>query len=164
MSAEYQPETRLRASRAKLHRVATTQVEISDQTLYEGVLDVLASRGGRRWKNLDELWLKTKSAAIDLVVGYRSGHPSRYVFIETTQQDQVRGRYRIVREPGDTTRPDIPDIYELRSLDPREDFDDDRFEAVSNQGSLGPARLFAILDDAHSHTPKERLTRSTYSA
>jgi len=94
MAIEYQPLTSLDASRVKLREIAALEPEIEDQTLYEGILDVMASRGGEKWKQLDELWLNTDHG-IKLIIGCSEPpvESNELVFITTVDERQNRNLY-----------------------------------------------------------------------
>ncbi|MBI2334324.1 hypothetical protein HYU96_00825 [Candidatus Daviesbacteria bacterium] len=165
MSVEYQPLTNLRDSRIKLIGTAESQVEISKKALFEGILDVLASRvGGNRWRNWDNLQLSTGigrfGSVTRLVVWHTDSTMSVWredrAWISTTEGNGARHTYYVEKEQSQVNN-DGP--YVLYERDP--EGNDDNDNAVSNSGGLAPARLFSILAEAHWHTRKEKLTNSS---
>ena len=148
MTTEYSPEFDFGTSRNNLQHIAETRVEIPPQALYEGILDVLASRGGGRWKQLDELTLFTQ-AGILVYVGYNellSAITDQQVAGITTQDtDSTLSSYEVRRWLESETL--LHELYEMN-------LDNLEVNPVSNFGNLAPARLYGILAAAHLHTPK----------
>lgn len=104
------------------------------------------SRGGERWKNLDELSIKT-SGGIDVIVGFyeeSEGEPYDTAWIETTDASNIHKNYHARRSTNGGLA-----SYELLEINSNTEEEN----AVSNQGHLAPARLVSILADAHFHTP-----------
>lgn len=142
MSIEYQPLVTIKESREKLKQIADTAVEVAPEILHECILDVIASRGGKRWRILDEVHLSTR-AGMHLIVAY-----------DEKTIGELAGTWMDVRQGDDTLKvykvcilDDGP--YELREVNP----DAEEEAPVSNWGNLAPARLLGILADAHLHTP-----------
>lgn len=160
MPIEYQPLTSLTASRAKINTAAAFQVEISEQELFEAACDVLASRGGERWRNLDELLLATRPDVIRMAVGWRgeTEDSNEFIFINTLQRDHNNAEYRITRRTWQG-RPDDPiyELYELETID-----ENGLFEATGSN-LLASARLYGLLANAHMATRKEKLGKDAYS-
>lgn len=158
MTAEYTPEFDFDASRNRLLRIADHNVEITPQSLYEGIVDVLASRGGQRWEQLDEIGLSTKSG-IHVYVGYDEALAElgiqQVAWINTRETDNPSKNYEVRRWVKDGVL--LHELYEVVDLDTGE------ANAVSNFGNLAPARLYGLLTDAHLCTAQEELTDDAFS-
>ncbi len=156
----YQPEADLEASRTKLIQLSETQVEIDEKSLFTGVLDVLASRGGERWRKLDELRLKTK-AGMRIMVGYEGEleDEREKVFLCVNQTDGKAKSYEVVVDCYD---PQFGYVFETVEISDKEIEPDNWYNPVSNWGYLAPARLYAILADAHRNSPLEEMTDDHY--
>lgn len=157
MITEYTPEFDLEVSRAKLQRIVDTQVEVPDETLFQSILDILASRGGERWQSLDELWLYTK-ARIAVVVGLREEYEGEYkqvTYMGTRDNIGTTRGYQVSKRAADGS-----DVYELNNVNAKTS----ELNAVNNHGNLGTARLLSILADAHMNTPLEDLPPDAYEA
>lgn len=160
MSVEYTPEFNLSASQAKLLTIVSEQVEVPDQLLFEGIIDVLASRGGERWKKLDELRLSTNSqntkSSMIITVGFddpsEGNFPNQAAWISILQADQTTKEYEVAQLEKD--------LYELREIT---DIETGEKEAVSNTGGLADGRLLSILAEAHNLTPLQKLTDDDYN-
>lgn len=164
MSVEYQPLSNLPDSRNKLRGIAESRVEIPEKALFEGILDVLASRVGRnRWRNWDELQLSTRlghyGSVTEVAVWHTdsTGSVWRYdrAWISTTEGDETGHTYYVEKEESQV-HDDGP--YVLYERDP--EGNDDNNSAVSNSGNLASARLYSILADAHWNTRKVKLANS----
>lgn len=154
MVPEYSPITDLIVSQRRMQAIASTQVEISPQQLYESFLDVMASRGGERWRQLDEIWLETSSHIRMVLVHTPISHDEcETVSIGTIQPDNKSNNYSVQREIVGSGP-----IYELVE----DDIEHDTYEVISNIGNLAPARLFSLLTDAHLYSPIEVFTDDAY--
>lgn len=159
-SAEHRPELDIEVSRAKLQNIVETQIEVSEETLFNSVQDMLSSRAGERWKRIDEYGLSTK-AGLSVVVGYNEpveSEPWESVWVQVTQRDETRKIYE-VRKRGENGA----SWYELGEVDDLES-EVEEFTPVSNYGDLAPARLLSILADAHSNTPLQELNEDDFAA
>lgn len=156
MVAEYTPEFNLATSQAKLQNLADTQVEVSEQALHEGILDVLASRGGERWKKLDEIYLGRAKTGMRVYVGFREprlpDEPYPHAFMQVDQLDGKHLSYQVRNESGG--------VCELAKVD----FTTGSYNPVSNLLPDNPAaaRLLSILADAHSNSPIEQFGDDAY--
>lgn len=163
MSVEYQPLINLPDSRNKLRGIAESQVEIPEKALFEGILDVLASRVGKdRWKNWDGLQLSTRPGHFGSVTRVVVWHTDSTMSVwrydrawMSTEGNQTRHTYYVEKEESQVSGDGPCVLYERD-----QEGNDDNDNAVSNWGELAPARLFSILADAHWHTRKEKLANS----
>ncbi len=161
---EYEPIADLNKSRAKLSNLGT-EIVLPVKELFEGVLDVLASRGGERWKSLKSLSLATPSRYGDatLEVGYRpkfddeeEGQETPHVFLNIKQNGNDK-MYLIQKEnygPDDFEEYTLNEVY----LDP-----DDGLTTYSdeNNSDLGAARLMDFLASAH-YIRQKPIPKSAY--
>lgn len=167
MAAEYSPVTDLRESQAKLTRISETQIEVECRVLYESIQDVLASRGGERWRELDQIGVVT-GTSIEVLVSFdgpNGGEPPEdeyFIAAMTLVEGEEKSRFatsyqiRYWNESGN-------DLYELQK--PDDDLDNDGGAAVDNiwGPSLAVARLLSLLADAHANSPLEELTEDDFS-
>lgn len=155
MAAEYSPSLDFNLTRENLKGKVESQVEIPMQDLYEGILDVMGSRGGERWRHLDEIGLSTQ-AGISVRVGYDAPTDEtnyHIAWIRTEEGDETAHEYEVRRwEEGGGL---VHDLYEI-------DRETGEANAIINWGSLAPARLYSILADAHYYTPKQEFADEDY--
>lgn len=158
-SSEHKPELDLEASRVKLQSIVERQVEVSEETLFNSIQDVLASRAGGRWREIDECVLYTKSG-IQVFVGYNGpieGEPWEVAWMQAGLPGEVQKNYEVRKRSEDGVYG-----YELGEVDV--ETEPEEFNPVSNYGDLAPARLLSILADAHLNTPLEKLTEDDFVA
>ncbi len=128
--------TELRVSRGRLLATATHEVEIAPSTLRGGIMDVLESRGALATR------LET-AAGITVHVGVVRVLVENIPFLRVGRDENLKD-YQLITGADQKCR-----LYEKFNFDPRGPI----YDLLISHGNLAAARLYAILAEAHCHTP-----------
>jgi hypothetical protein len=154
---EYQPKTDFLEVAVKLQTIVNSYIEVSNEQLHQGILDVLACRGRINRPGRLSLFLTTPTD-IGVFVGYQTPTREsldRYTFIAPTY---VRGQDL---SSGDVAQDmHVSTLYKVQQIrrgrvlrSVRLGIKGRRREVVISTGpSLAAARLLSLLTDAHLHS------------